>query len=151
MIMINSREEIIKCLREYFDRNASRYELEMVFLYGSWARGFPTNDSDVDIAVIFLDELSSDDDSFGRITNISLSLSRALGREVDVIRVYKDFRKPMLYYNAVTLGLPVYIQEQNKYIRIKNDALYHMEDFSIFGIDWQHHVAAKNLEEVRRA
>ena len=149
--MINSREEIIKRLSEYFDRNAGRYELEMVFLYGSWAGGFPTNDSDVDIAIIFLDEPPSDDESFRTITNISLSLSRELGRDVNVIQVYKDFRKPMPYYNAVSRGMPVYIQEQDKYTRIKNDALYHMEDFSIFGIDWQCQVAAKNLEAVRRA
>jgi len=149
--MINNKEEIIKRLRGYFDRNARRYDLEMVFLYGSWARGFPTNDSDVDIAVIFLDEPSSDDESFRKITNISLTLSSELGREVNVIQVYKDFRKPMLYYNAIILGLPVYIQEQGKYIRIKNDALYHMEDYSIFGTNWQYEVTAKNLEAIRRA
>ena len=149
--MINSREEIIKRLRNYFDRNAGRYKLEMVFLYGSWTKGFPRYDSDVDIAVIFLDEPSSDDESFGKITDISLSLSEELGREVNIIQVYKDFRKPMLYYNAILLGLPVYIQEPDKYIRIKNHALYHMEDYSIFGIDWQYEVAKKNLEALRHA
>jgi len=149
--MINSREEIIKRLRNYFDRNAGRYKLEMVFLYGSWAKGFPRYDSDVDIAVIFSDEPSSDDESFSKITDISMSLSEELGREVNVIQVYKDFRKPMLYYNAIIFGLPVYIQEQDKYIRIKNDALYHMEDYSIFGMDWQYEVATKNLEAIRHA
>ena len=149
--MINSREEIIKRLRNYFDRNADRYKLELVFLYGSWAKGFPRHDSDVDIAIIFLDETSSDDESFGKMTDISLSLSEELGREVNVIQVYKDFRKPMLYYNAVILGLPVYIQEQDKLIRIKNDALYHMEDYSIFGLGWQYEVAEKNLEAIRHA
>ena len=149
--MINSREEIINRLRNYFDRNADRYKLEMVFLYGSWAKGFPRYDSDVDIAVIFLDEPSSDDESFEKITDMSLSLSEELGRDVNVLQVYKDFRKPMLYYNAIMLGLPVYIQEQDKYIRIKNDALYHMEDYSIFGIGWQYEVATKNLEALRYA
>ena len=149
--MINSREEIIKRLRNYFDRNAGKYKLEMVFLYGSWTKGFPRYDSDVDIAVIFLDEPSSDDESFGKITDISLSLSEELGREVNIIQVYKDFRKPMLYYNAIILGLPVYIQEPDNYIRIKNHALYHMEDYSIFGMDWQYEVAAKNLEAIRHA
>ena len=149
--MIKSGEEIIKRLRNYFDRNAGKYKLEMVFLYGSWTKGFPRYDSDVDIAVIFLDEPSSDDESFGKITDISLSLSEELGREVNIIQVYKDFRKPMLYYNAIILGLPVYIQEPDKYIRIKNHALYHMEDYSIFGMDWQYEVAAKNLEAIRHA
>jgi predicted nucleotidyltransferase len=149
--MIKSREEIIQCLRNYFDRNAGFYKLEMVFLYGSWARGFPRYDSDVDIAVIFSDEPSSDDESFGKIADMSLSLSEELGREVNVIQIHQDFRKPMLYYNAIILGLPVYHQEQGKYIRIKNDALYHMEDYRIFGMDWQYEVAAKNLEAIRHA
>jgi predicted nucleotidyltransferase len=149
--MIKNREEIIKSLRDYFDKNAGPYKLEMVFLYGSWARGFPRYDSDVDIAVIFSDEPSSEDESFETITALSLSLSDALGREVSVIQVYKDFRKPMLYYNAVILGLPVYIREKNEYIRIKNDALYHMEDYSIFGLDWKYQLAAKNLRAIRHA
>lgn len=149
--MMNSKEEIIKCLTDYFEKNAGRYKLEMVFLYGSWARGLPRYDSDVDIAVIFLDEPSSEDESFEKITDLSLTLSEELGREVNVIQVYKDFRKPMLYYNSIILGLPVYIQEEDKYIRIKNDALYYMEDFSIFGLDWQYEVAAKNLGVMRHA
>jgi len=146
---MDKKEEIIKRLRNYFDKNASLYGLEMVFLYGSWARGFPRNDSDIDIAVIFSNEPSSDDESFKNITNISLSLSEQLSREVNVIQIYKDFRKPMLYYNAIILGLPVFIRESNKYVRIKNDAIYHMEDFCIFGIEWQYEVATKNLEALR--
>ena len=149
--MINSREEIIKRLRDYFDNNASLYGLEMVFLYGSWAKGFPRNDSDIDIAVIFSNEPSSDDESFRNITSISLSLSQELDGEVNVIQIYQDFRKPMLYYNAIILGIPVYIKEKDKYARIKNDAIYYMEDYSIFGIDWQYEVATKNLEALRHA
>ena len=149
--MINNRKEIINRLRNYFDRNAGRYKLEMVFLYGSWARGFPRYDSDVDIAVLFSDEPSSDDESFRKMTDMSLALSEELGREVNVLQVYKDFRKPMLYYNAILLGLPVYIRDQGQYIQIKNDALYHMEDYSIFGMDWQYEVATKNLEAIRHA
>ena len=151
MFMINSREEIIKCLRNYFDRNADRYKLEMVFLFGSWAKGSPRNDSDIDIAALFSDEPSSDYDSFEKITDISLSLSEELGREVNVIQIYRDFRKPMLYYNAIVLGLPVYLHGQDKYIHIRNEALYHMEDYSIFGLDWQYEVAKNNLEAIQNA
>ena len=148
---MDKKEEIINRLRNYFDKNASLYGLEMVFLYGSWTRGFPRHDSDIDIAIIFLKEPSSDNESFNIITDISLSLSVELNREVNVIQIYKDFRKPMLYYNAIILGLPVYIKEQYKYARIKNDAIYYMEDFSIFGIDWQYEVTTKNLEALRHA
>jgi predicted nucleotidyltransferase len=148
---MDKKEDIIKSLRNYFDKNANLYGLEMVFLYGSWARGFPRNDSDIDIAIVFSEEPSSDDESFKCITDISLSLSVELNQEVNVIQIYKDFRKPMLYYNAIIFGLMVYVKEQNKYIKIKNDAIYHMEDYSIFGVGWQYEVAKKNLEVLRYA
>jgi len=150
-VIMNNREEIVKRLRNYFDKNGSLYGLEMVFLYGSWAKGFPRYDSDIDIAILCSEEPLSDDESFKIITNISLSLSEELSREVNVIQIYEDFRKPMLYYNAIILGLPVFIREPYKYTRIKNEAISQMEDFSIFGIDWQYEVATKNLEALRHA
>jgi predicted nucleotidyltransferase len=148
---MDKKEEIIKRLRKYFDKNASLYGLEMVFLYGSWARGFPRNDSDIDIAIVFSEEPSTDDEYFKRITDISLSLSAELNREVNVIKIYEDFRKPMLYYNAIVSGLPVFIKDFVKYVNFKNEAIYQMEDFCIFGMDWQHEVATKNLEALRHA
>jgi len=148
---MDKKEEIIKRLRNYFNKNASLYGLEIVFLYGSWARGFPRNDSDIDIAIVFSEEPSSDDESFRNITDISLSLSAELYREVNVIKIYEDFRKPMLYYNAIVSGLPVFIKDFVRYVNFKNEAIYQMEDFCIFGMDWQHEVAVKNLEALRHA
>ncbi len=148
---MDKRETIIKHLKDFFKKNSSLYELELVFLYGSWARGFPGHDSDVDIAVVFSAEPSSDDESFERITDISLFLSAKLNLEVNVIQIHEDFRKPMLYYNAIVSGSPVYIKDHDKYIRLKNEAIYQMEDYSIFGIDWQHEVTRKNLEILKYA
>jgi predicted nucleotidyltransferase len=148
---MDKKEEIIKRLRNYFDGNANLYNLEMVFLYGSWARGFPRHDSDIDIAIVFSEEPSSDDESFRNITDISLSLSAELNREVNVIQIYKDFRKPMLYYNAIVSGLPLFIKDFVRYVNFKNEAIYQMEDFCIFGVDWQYEVATKNLEALRYA
>jgi len=148
---MDKKEEIIKPLKNYFNKNASLYGLEMVFLYGSWARGFPRHDSDIDIAIVFSEEPSSNDESFRNITDISLSLSTEFNREANVIKIYEDFRKPMLYYNAIVSGLPVFIKDFVRYVNFKNEAIYQMEDFCIFGMDWQHEVATKNLEALRHA
>ncbi len=148
---MDKREEIIKHLKDFFKENAFRYGLETVFLYGSWARGFPRHNSDIDIAVVFSAEPSSDDESFERITDISLSLSEKLKLEVNIVQIHEDFRKPMLYYNAIITGLPVYIKNYDKYTRLKNEAIYQMEDYSIFGIDWQYEVTRKNLEVMKYA
>lgn len=148
---MDKREEIINHLKKFFKESANRYGLEMGFLYGSLARGFQRGDSDIDVAVVFSEEISSDDKAFEHITNIALLLSRELNLEVNVIQIHDDFRKPMLYYNAIVSGLPVFIKDFVRYINFKNEAIYQMEDYSIFGIDWQYKVAKKNLEALRHA
>jgi predicted nucleotidyltransferase len=54
---MDEREGIIKHLKKFFAERASFYGVEMVFLFGSWATGIPRQDSDLDIAVVFRDEL----------------------------------------------------------------------------------------------
>ncbi len=85
------------------------------------------------------------------ITDITLSLMKAVGLEVNIIPIFLDFRKPMLYYNAIVLGIPVFVREQNRYAALLNEAIFQMEDFSIFGTGWQLAVADKNLKELIRA
>jgi predicted nucleotidyltransferase len=145
------REDLIRILRDYFQNRSIRYSVDMAFLYGSFARGFPRPDSDIDIAVVFSEEPFSEDDSFERITDISVSLSKELKREVNLIQIHRDSRKPLLYYNAVVLGVPVYIGVRENYIALRNEAIHQMEDFSIFGIPWQYKVARKNLEAIGHA
>jgi hypothetical protein len=57
----------------------------------------------------------------------------------------------MLYYNAIVLGIPVFIRDQNRYAALLNEAIFQMEDFSMFGTQWQLEIAEKNLEELRHA
>lgn len=148
---MKTREEIEKLLKNFFEKKAKSYGIEMAFLYGSWARGFPKEDSDIDIAVVFKNKLLSDNDLFELINDISFSLSKEIGLEVNTIPIRPDFREPMLYYNAIVLGTPVFIEDYDKYINLKNEAVFQMEDFSIFGIDWQLKIARKNLEELKHA
>lgn len=148
--LMDKREKIINHLKDFLKNHAHHYKIEMAFLYGSWARGYPRPDSDIDIALVFSEALSSDE-VFERINDISLSLSSRLDIEVNIIEIHKDFRKPMLYYNAIVSGIPVYIEDSTKYIRLQNEAIYQMEDYCIFGIDWQHEVTRKNLEAMRNA
>jgi len=123
----------------------------MAFLYGSWAKGFPKETSDVDIAVFFYPEKDSEDEEFNRITDISLQLSEIIRKEINIILIRTDFRKPMLYYNAIVLGQPIYIKNTERYISLKNEVIYQMEDFSIFGINWQLIAANKNIRRLINA
>jgi hypothetical protein len=57
----------------------------------------------------------------------------------------------MLYYNAIVSGVPIYILEHTSYRRLRNEAIFQMEDFKIFGIDWYFEIAKRNLEAIRNA
>lgn len=120
----------------------------MAFLYGSYARGCPGEDSDVDIAIIVTEKPPGDDDIFRIITDISLEISLNIGKEVNIIPIYEDFRKPMLYYNAIILSIPLYIKNREQYNKLRLEAIREMEDFSLFGTKWQLEIAQKNLEAV---
>lgn len=148
---MDAKEEIIEQLKGFFIENAACFEIEMAFLYGSWATGFQREDSDIDLALIFFKEPSSDDEFFNSIVKISYLLTKELNREVNIIQIYRDFRKPMLYYNAIISGMLLYAKDFDGYVGLKNQAIYQMEDFSIFGLKWQYEVAIKNLEALRHA
>ncbi len=145
------KEKIILKLNVYFKQKASGYHIEMAFLYGSWAKGYPHNDSDLDLALLFSSQIKSEESTFQLITQISYELSKDLGREVNIIPIYSDFPHPMLYYNAIILGIPLYVKDKDKFIQLKLESIYQMEDFQIFGITWQRKVAQDTIKEIIHA
>jgi len=74
-----------------------------------------------------------------------------LGREVNIIPIYGDFPHPMLYYNAIILGEPLYIKDKDKLWQLKLESIYQMEDFQIFGFPWQRKVAQDIIKEIIHA
>lgn len=154
------REKFISRLKDFFKENAGHYHIDMAFLYGSYACGSPHEDSDIDLGVVFLPEVKSRGMTFSLITDLTYEIVKALREEaylvtkqkffngVDIISLEKDFRQPMLYYNVIIFGKPVFIKDQNRFIDLKLEAISQMEDFSIFGIAWQKEIAQKNIKEV---
>ena len=104
----------------------------------------------MDVAVVFEDE-PDDDTAYRRLMDMSLLLSDLTGREVNMIPIDRDFRKPMLYYNALVQGLPVYRKCDDDIIRLRKRAIDEMEDFSLFGLQWQAEIARRNLEVLKNA
>jgi predicted nucleotidyltransferase len=141
-----------KCFEEtltgFFRRNASLFKVQMAFLYGSRAEGFPREDSDIDVGVFFADEIASEDERFDLATKISVCLSKEMKAEANVLPISPDFRKPMLYYNVIVKGIPLYIEDYGRYLELRNEAIYQMEDFEIFGKGWQLRIAKRNLADL---
>ena len=145
------QKTLLNCLKDYFDRNAGLYAVEMAFLFGSRAAGFPRQDSDVDIGIVFGDSLNSDKELFEIITKISLALSSEIEADANVVPIYGDFRNPMLYYNIIVKGVLIWTRDSAKYLQLRNEAVYHMEDFEIFGKKWQIEITNKNLAALGHA
>ena len=80
-------KDMIPKLVHFFQNEAERFGVRAVFLYGSFARGFPRQDSDLDVAIVFDDD-SDEDIIYRRLVDISLLLSERSGRDVKVIPIY---------------------------------------------------------------
>ncbi len=92
------KQRICNLLKEYFKVNARRYNIVLVFLYGSWAAGLAGKDSDIDIAIIIEGEKSKEE-IFTTINSITLELLDNLKRDISILYIDNDISKPLLYYN----------------------------------------------------
>ena len=140
---------LIESLRDYFHHEAIRFKIKAVFLFGSQAGGLSRPHSDVDLAIVFEDEEISEEELFDRMNVLTIKLIEILGCEVNLIAIDKDFSRPMLYYNAIVKGIPIFAKHPQYYTRLLNEAIYQMEDFEIFGRDWQIALAKRNLREIQ--
>lgn len=134
-------DELLVRLKGYFEKQD---DAVIAFLFGSYARGFPKRESDIDIAVLFADE-GDEDEIFKRMTDISYEISLFTKKEVNVLTIFRDFRKPMLYYNAIVLGMPIFVRDKLDYTNLVVEAIFQMEDFCLFGQKWQIQVASSLL------
>lgn len=139
---------IEEALKNFFKKNARSFNVEMAFLYGSFARGLPNKASDIDIAVIFCPEDLSNEKTFDIVSDISLKLTHRLKRDANVIAIRTDNWKPMLYYNVIVLGKLLFAKNNAKYLSARWGAIRQMEDFVAMGLHWQIAAARANLRRL---
>lgn len=139
-------EKIIEKLKDYFTLIAKELGVEAAFLFGSFAHGFEKEESDVDIAVVFNEDVEKDrENAFEVITELSYRIGALIDKEAQVILIDRNFSKPMLFYNAIVHGMPLFISDRDKHISLVLRAIDEMEYFSLFGTKWQIELAAKRL------
>lgn len=74
-----TRDDILTMLRQARPTLTARYPITRLALFGSWARGDATPDSDVDVLVEV-------DSSIGlRFADLAAELEHAVGRRVDLV------------------------------------------------------------------
>lgn len=144
------RDEIIQVLKGYFQHRADFFNIDLAFLYGSYASGHPVEESDIDVAVMSSKEMDKDR-TFDIVSRISLELTEKLKRNANVLYIDAELSKPMLHYNAIVHGIPVFIKDFEQYADLRLKAISVMEDFSLFGTKWQAEIARRRLEALNRA
>lgn len=141
--------DIVEILKAYFRANSGVYGIKLAFLYGSYAHNNQTEQSDIDVAIVFeKDRAKVGKKLFEVITDISIATSKLSGKDVEIICIDEDFSKPMLYYNAIIHGKPLFVCDVNYYIDYFLRALHTMEEFSGFGIKLQLEMANNQLRSI---
>ncbi len=144
---MSEQEKIILILKKFFQKEHTKFKIKIAFLYGSWSGGYPRSDSDLDLAVLFSGEIDDQEEIFDLIENLSYQLQEHLVKEVNILSISMDFPHPMLYYNVIVQGIPVWVKDKNILVKLKLEAISQMEDFQLFGTGWQLEIARKNFKE----
>lgn len=71
-----------------------RYDVREAYLFGSFARGDQTPDSDIDLRLVCGDSMT-----FGTLYEISLELEKELGREVEIVTNPPEHMRPSFRKN----------------------------------------------------
>lgn len=113
----------IKALKEYFQK---RDDVLMAFLFGSFAKGRVTKDSDVDVAVYLKDPKSEKD--------IWTQLPNAFGKEIDLVCLNEA--PASLISNVFKTGIPLVVKDNKLYWRLYLEKSLEAEDFLEFVTDF---------------
>lgn len=76
-------------------RVLSRYDVCEAYLFGSFARGEQTPDSDIDLRLVCGDSMT-----FGTLYELSLELEEELGREVEIVTNPPEHMRPAFRKNT---------------------------------------------------
>ncbi|MBU4305030.1 MAG: nucleotidyltransferase domain-containing protein [Candidatus Omnitrophica bacterium] len=139
---------IITKLRGFLKEMASEYPIEIVFLYGSFASVYHHAGSDIDIGIFFSESVEKAEKAHFFITEITYKLIQEFSREVNIISIDRNFLHPMLYYNVIISGIPLFIKDDGKFLSLKLEAIHQMEDFQLFAPFWQRTVTKKIMKGV---
>ena len=113
---METSSELVDRLRDHLRHEAPK-EIICVYLFGSYGRGTPRPDSDVDIAVLYCDDGV---DKPLRALELASDLDRLLGKEVDVV----DLRTaPVdLVHRVLRDGVLILDREPQARVRFEVDA-----------------------------
>lgn len=130
----------LKTLKRYLKKEPS---VLLAFLFGSFSKGFATQESDVDIG-LYLKEKDKQNE-------IEFQITKILEKETDYI--YLDEAPATLISNMFKTGIPLVVKDKKLYWQLYLSVSLEAEDFLKFARDyWEIYKRARSLvseEEVR--
>ena len=118
-------------------------EVELVYLFGSVARGDSGADSDVDVAMCFSEQLSKSQ-RFHLRMRLALQLSRAIGKPVDVV-VFNDTKSLFFKYVVIKEGTLVYERAEASSLDFANRTMAEYFDFAPFMENYNRQYVKSNV------
>lgn len=115
---------ILKETKDSIQKLAEKYEIKLVMLFGSSARGTETKKSDVDIAV--LGDKDFYEKNYSDFLFEMAKLEDIERREIEVVPI--SDRNPILLYHIFKDGIALYKKSEEEYFRIINWARFIYED-----------------------
>lgn len=94
------KEQAIELARRYKAKVAERLPLKALYLYGSYGKGNPSEDSDIDIAVV----VESVSDDYFEDTPLLWKLKRKVSNLIEPVLLTEDTGNP-LYADILKTGI----------------------------------------------
>lgn len=147
---MNNIENTIKALKEYFEKND---DILMAFLFGSYAKGNETGESDIDIAVYYTPDDKNieweEEKEYPDEDKIWGDIERITGITTDMIVLN---RAPSnLAFSVIQDGIPIIIKNPSFYLRFFLCISSAAEDFREFIKDfWEIKQRSQSLTEIDR-
>lgn len=131
-----------RALKYEYAKLAKKYDLKLMVLFGSHAKGNIRPDSDVDIAIYPVKELTPKQEQ--AIYNDLINLfSRD---DVDVVNL-KRTRDVLIRYEIFTIGKPLYEAEPNLFSKVRMRSWFEYHDFKHY-FDRMDQVILNRLEAI---
>src|SRR3989338_552838 len=113
------KDSLVSQLSAFFLKKSAQYNVEMAFLYGSYAGGYPKAESDIDLGIVFDCSVKDHLKIHSLLTDISYQLTMELKKEVNIVTINPDFDHPMLYYNIIVSGVLLYVKDNDRFLSLK--------------------------------
>jgi predicted nucleotidyltransferase len=132
-------EEILHKITDFFEQNSLKFSnIESVVLFGSYALKNYNNKSDIDLCIIFKENVSKAKES--EVHERILDLSKNIEKNIDVLYIYPEIIKKYdhtLIESILAQGILIYGSEKYRKLFFKNIKLhpYQVISFSLKNLD----------------